>query len=281
MRLKPLTLLALSMLISAPAGAQVGAGVRNDFPSCRPGFFKEGPDKTSSRDLYIILDRTVSFNDVLQKDALRRIAAAITPGDHLRLISFSGLTQSEFTLVQLDGFVDSAATDEELETKIPASKVGEAKRCFAKQPEIVREKVIGRLRELLQNPLSAAKRSEILKALTVISRESIAEKERAKVVVVLSDMLEYSDIVSFYEHSTLKQIDTKKAMAAAQREQLVGEFARARIYVIGAAAAASESDAQRGLKARRSLETFWTEWIAASNGLLAGWGEPALVQDIR
>jgi hypothetical protein len=157
--------------------------------------------------------------------------------------------------------------------------MAEAAACFSRQTALARRRVESQIRDALATPLSDAQHSEIMKALTVISGEAIRKPTRPTVVVVISDMLEHSDLESFYSNHSLRTIDPAKALQTASIHHLIGDFSKARVYVIGAAAG-TPSGGQRGLRERQSLETFWRQWFAASNAEVAAWGEPALLQDI-
>jgi hypothetical protein len=198
----------------------------------------------------------------------------------VQIVSFSGLTATEVTIVELDERLDVLATEREYETKLPASDVDSAQLCFSRQLDLGRDHVRQVLKSRLHTPNRDAKRSEILNALTTISRQSIsASQAHDRVVVVISDMLENSDFVTFYSHRSLRKIDPDKVLAAAQARQFVGDFRHARVYVIGVATI-SEPGASRGLLERQALQEFWQHWFELSGATVVGWAETAL-QDIH
>src|ERR1700753_1808375 len=140
----------------------------------------------------------------------------VRPGDHVALVTFSGLTQQEFTSIQFEGTVDLPASDSELQSGIPAKQVAAAKLCFTNQLKFVRNRVHGKLISLLDTPLNDARRSEILRALSTISAQMVTASPAArKIVVVISDMLEHSDFASFYRNRQLRRIEVDETLARA------------------------------------------------------------------
>jgi hypothetical protein len=276
-----LVLLSVAGAAAVPAASPVTSGERNDLPSCRSLLFKESPQDSTRRDYFVVVDRTVSFPESLLSDVIDRTERSIRPGDHVEVISFSGLTASEFTYVQLNLRIDSTASDSELESKIPAARIAATQRCFARQMALGKSKVREVLNSLLRSPLSTARRSEILEALATISHETIQPSAaHDKLVLVISDMLEYSDVASFYSGGALRLINSGKVLQTARANSLLGDFSGARIYVAGAATVSGQSSAI-GLKERRALQSFWSEWFQESGGTVAAWGEPALLVDIQ
>src|SRR5215469_5008586 len=223
MRWSPI-LLGLALLAQQGiAAAQSADGARNDIPSCRAAYFHQ--QSPSLRDLIIAVDRTVSLGPSLREDAVDRILRAIRPGDHLVIVTFSGLTKEEFTRVEFDGRVDVAATENELETELPAAKIGDATQCFKYQLAFADKAVRTKLTTILGSPLDDAKRSEILRALATISAQMLsADKTPTKVVVVISDMLEFSDFASFYRDRRLRAINPTATLNAAKKARLLGAF---------------------------------------------------------
>lgn len=263
------------------AAAQAMAGPRNDIPSCRAAFFHQRA-APSVRDLIIAVDRTVSLSPSLREDAVDRISRAIRPGDHLVIVTFSGLTKDEFTRVEFDGRVDTPATENELETKLPASKIDEAMQCFNYQLAFGKKAVRTRLTAILAQPLSDAQRSEILRALSTISTQMLSDDNTpTKLVVVVSDMLEFSDFASFYNNRRLRAIDPAMTMKAARAARLIGAFNGARVYVIGTAVPSNPREPGPGIRERQLLQDFWERWFKASNAVVVGLDNPELLKEIR
>ena len=269
------------MWAGAPNAEPSTQGVRNDIPSCRLAFFHE-KIVDPQRDFIVVVDRTVTLGAPLARDTVDRIVRAIRPGDHIEVISFSGLSQAEFTVVQFDGYLDVAARQVELESNIPATQIQSATACFKNQTEYGRKKLGDRIGVLLAAPLSGAQRSEILRALTSISQQAIGKGHaHTKVVVIISDMLEFSDIASFYQKRRLRAIDTMQTLELAKAAQLIGSFDGAMVYVAGTALPSEAGQQAPGIRERRLLQDFWEAWFRESGATVVGLDNPALLHDIE
>lgn len=273
---------AAAVVLLLAVGSITRASTRDDIPSCREHFFKQKPSELKPvRDYFIIIDRTMVLDPKLQGDIVARAVRSVSPGDRVVVVAFSGLTGSEFTRVEYDGRLDLPPTESELENKVPARTISAVQECFSEQPRFARKSIYDLLAKQLASPLVQARRSEILGALTSTSRSLVAPAQaKEKVVLVVSDMLEYSDVASFYAAGQLRRIDPAKVMKAAEGEMLIGDFGGARVFVAGAAAS-PDSHANGTVSARVDLRKFWSTWIAKSDGKLVGWGEPDLLQEIR
>jgi hypothetical protein len=259
---------------------KTSSNFRNDMPSCRAHLFHEEVQGKSLRDYFIIVDRTVTLGDA-SKDTVDRAVRSIKAGDHVEVLSFSGLTESEFTKVEFDAYLDVSPTDDELETKIPASAVGKTKGCFQKQVSLARKKVSDILSSLLLSPIKEAKQSEILLALSSISTQSVTENAIGdKQMLVISDMVEHSDAASFYKDRGLRLIDPDKMLKSAQSAHLIGDFKGAKIYVAGAAAVFEGKKRSPGVRERTALKVFWEKWFQQSKATIDAWGEPVLLKDL-
>jgi hypothetical protein len=263
-------LVCLLMCLWAGAGGEALAAPRNDMPSCRQIFFNEAPQSFAQRDYLIIFDRTVVFPKAGIADIIKRTVESVHAGDHVQLFSLSSLTASEFIKEHLDLWFDVPASQSDLETKIPASKISLAQRCFGNQLSLGKMKLTTQLQSLMDAPLADALQSEILNALSSISRESMAQSKRDKRILVLSDMLENSDVINFYHPLLPGNVQT--ALDNAKANELLGRFEGAHIYVRGAAMVV-EGHKPMSTKARALLRHFWEKWIQISGGELVSWGQ--------
>lgn len=260
-----------------------GAMQRNEFASCRAVFLRASSGEfVPQREYFILIDRTIQLDTVLGAKIAVRAARAVQPGDRVRIISFSALTQSNFTTDEFFGDLDREPSEDELENDIPARLVGAARKCFSRQRENARNKLRDTLEHLLATPAAETQRSQIMMALSNASRSLLRHTRTRKIMLVVSDMLENSDIISFYRGGALDALDVDRAMALARRSNLLGDFSGATLFVAGAAAVPPDGPV-RTVKARQRLYAFWEKWFVASKGEmpLASWGDPDLVNDIE
>jgi len=276
----PLAAACVALFLGATV--QPHAAPRNDVPSCRGRYFGEDAAvRPIAREFVIVVDRTVSLDKSLRGDIVGHIARTIAPGDRVIVLTFSGLTASEFTKTEFDGRVDTVPPETDFDNRIPGRMVDEARQCFVNQLIYVRRKVSNAVADLMAAPLGSARRSEIMLALSQISRATLSVKiPHDKTVLIVSDMLEFSDIASFYAGNRLRLIVPADVLATARRHSLFGDFRGAKIFVAGAAAVES-AKYNENIREREALREFWSQWFVMSHGDLREWGEPALLHDIQ
>ena len=278
--------LALLCLSTGSASADQhvsGSFQRNQFASCRAVFLRATSGVfVPQREYLVLIDRTVQLDPALNSKIALRAARAVRPGDRVRIVSFSALTESDFTTEEFYGDLDREPSEDELEDDIPARLIGAAQKCFARQRENARNKVREVVEHLLANPTPSAQRSQIMLALTNASRSLLRRATADRIVLIVSDMLENSDIVSFYRGGALEALDVDRTVSLARRSHLLGDFSNARLFVAGAGAVPA-GGAVRSVNSRQRLYAFWRAWFGASNGQLppAAWGDPDLVNDIE
>lgn len=101
-----------------------------------------------------------------------------------------------------------------------------------------------------------------------------------KVVLLVSDMLENSETLSFYKNGSVSIADPYKAYNIFARSVMSGDFSQASIYVIGA------GFIEKGAKyssqqAVNKLELFWAKLFEAHQGELMHFGKPSLFAQIQ
>lgn len=252
---------------------------RNDVPSCARHYNIPELQKLH-RQYLIIVDLTVKLSDEAKNDTLNRVRRSIRQGDRVQVISFSSTNEKELTLVQFDGRVDLQPTEDDYETKFPGNEVEQARTCFKNQIKLVQDKVLGILSSKLDVPIIDAKRSEILKSLGVATTQSLNDTAGTeKQVLIISDMIEHSDITSFYKDRSLRLIEPQKELAIVKNAKLTSDFKMANVYIAGAASVSEPKKNTVGIRERTALKEFWENWFKQSNANIKAWGEPALLEN--
>jgi hypothetical protein len=275
-----LRILGIALLVLA--GTQMAvAELRNDVPSCRKLLFHEEP--VSARNYVIAVDKTTVLDEALTKDTVERAVRSLQAGDRIQLVSFSGLNKQQFIFTHFDARIDKQPSDAELNQKIPAAQVGKTQACFSRQPELVKKKVGDLLTELLTTPLANNQqaKSEIIKAIDSIAKQNLSADIPERQLLLISDMLENSDIDNFYAADWQTRLDKHQQIRILEKEHfLISNLQGARVFVAGASAVSGNAKQKIGLKERQAVKQFWSHYFEISNGELKAWGEPALLSDI-
>jgi hypothetical protein len=252
-------------------------GGNKSFPSCRPHFRLQ--QMPVSRSFTIAVDQTTRLNSVLIQDTVERVVRSLKPGDHVKIVTFSGMSQDYFTFVALELRIDAPPSEDEWDSVIPATQVDAAKTCFTRQVALARIKVQKELTRLLSENLARAPaKSEIFKAIASIA--SITDSAvPEKILVTVSDLVENSDIAVLYRKHSLAVGDAQAVLAAVERHGLLASLPNTKVYVVGAAFVPDPKN-NPGLKQREALRSLWQAYFAAAKAQVLGWGEPALLGEI-
>jgi hypothetical protein len=263
-------------LVLAPAA--VMAAERNDVPSCytqaRIDEFRSAP---SGRMLTVVVDQTTPLTTDLQRTAWNHIKRFMQPGDKIRLYSFSAYLEGHYTRLRYAGELESPL-DPAVIGDVPMMGTRKLEACLKNQQPAMFKSFGKAFASVMGKSSSDIPRSEILFSLKAIGEDTAkAENVSEHVILLMSDMLEYSDFGSFYTNGGIRQIDPQAELAKVEKQNLLANFSGARVYVHGAAfVPTTAKNGYRSGKMIQNLESFWSTYFDKSNASLNGFGNPEL-----
>ncbi|MBO9496421.1 hypothetical protein J7438_20390 [Thalassotalea sp. G20_0] len=272
--------LAASTLLSFPAGATV----RDDFPSCYASLGASSPVQPDSpaRELFVIVDQTLNPDKEIKRSVHRQVHSFLQPGDRITLIKFSAFIANNYTDVVLKGQLDRPLSTE-ARYDISKKLLKRFDACMKKQQVHVRKTIDQKLAVTFGREDMDIPKTELVGNLSGLG-DSVVSRSNAprKVVLLFSDMLENSDISSFYQSGSLKKIDADAEISKFRKEGLLSNWGDAEVFIIGAGLMpAKYAKAYRSENKMRPIRAFWEQYFKGSNAQLAGWGQPALLEQIR
>jgi len=253
---------------------------RDDFPSCyglidRPDLAQAPP----GRALFIIVDQTVRLDPELRRGVHLKVQRFLHPGDRITLLTFSANAKGRYASMPLTGRLDPPL-DEKVRYHVSVAKLKKFDRCMKKQWRYVRRTIDTRLEAAFGQAASNLPRTELAGSLARFGETVIARSRAArKVVLLVSDMFENSDIVTFYSRGAVRPIDIDHAIGRIKSAGLYADWRGAGVYVIGAGFIGGGG--YRSEKLLRNLRRFWEAYLRLSNAELAGWGAPELLVELR
>jgi len=198
-----------------------------------------------SKIVVVFADVSASVKDFdVYHDSWSKILSRLEGGDRIVLGKITDETFTRFRPVideTVPGF--SWLTDNKLR--------------YEKKIKEIKEKLLKALDEALAAPRS--QKTDILNTLTLAEKVFHGDKRR-RVLVLLSDMLEDSEVYNF-ERLKLAEDFTRRVIEEKRRKGEMPDLGKAKVYVAGASA----KSASRALEVQR----FWIEYIKAANGNLA------------
>jgi len=262
------------------SGMLAHAAERNDIPSCYAWAKLEAEQPApSGRELVVIIDQTVQMEEPLQRKAWEHITRYLRPGDSVRLYQISAFLQDYYMRLQFAGLLEPPL-EGRVRNRIGMNSLKQLDTCLAQQTAFFRKHFGQHFITSFGGPQADIARSEILLSLQKISTDMIARPVNERVVLLVSDMLENSNITSFYRSGRVREISPQAELTKARA--FTADFGGARFYIhgaglIGGRAAGSYRAGDTMLK----LEQFWREYLSQSNASLEGFGAPELTVELR
>lgn len=275
---KPLLFAVMGFALNA------NAGVLNDIPSCYKANKLANPLPTPESELFVAIDQTTPLDDNLKQQVMEIVGAQMKPGSAYSLFTFSAYNQGNYLTMLSRG---------ELEKNLPlavrddtGSKVlGQFDACMAGQQRYAGQLLGKHLQQAMSNSSDNLARSDVLASVKEISYRITQSSAKNRIFLLVSDMLENSSVSSFYANHAVRKLDPATELKKVEREKLLGNFAGARVYVIGAGLITENNKRNKGVYrdpvTMQALESFWRTYFEKSGAKLAEFGKPALLGTVR
>jgi len=196
-----------------------------------------------ARVIIILVDMSGSANQArrtVYKEAFEKIYQNLAQGDRLMVGAITARS-----------YIDFKPT---VDVEIPKKSIWDNRLQFERTLSDSKEKIRRGVNKLL-NRKQGTPLTEILNSLNIADTIFHEEKERRKILVILSDMIQDSKEYKFDKDKITK--DYADAIIRLRRQNnLVPALAGVKVYVAGASAADSDRF--------RSVQAFWTRYFAAS-----------------
>jgi hypothetical protein len=275
-----LACLAAVLLGSSGAFAQ---GPRDHaIPSCYDQLRDYAP-RTVLGDLTVIIDQTTSMDTRLRQIVRDTVDRLIRPGTTVSIATFSAYLQGRYLDVLVSGLVEPPIATQQRDF-VPKRELREADQCLNDQLAFARRLAAKTLDVAFSASDPNIARSDILVALSDLSRRVGESRVNGKMVIVVSDMLENSSITNFYRAGELRAIDPGAELHKVAVSGIRADFRGARVFVIGAGGGSrtpAHGRAYRDPRAMLALEDFWRRWFAISHADLVEFGKPTPLVEIK
>ncbi|MBM5574163.1 hypothetical protein GKO28_07450 [Deefgea sp. CFH1-16] len=271
-------------MLSLPIASSVYASTQNALPSCY-GYAKlTVPAQVVATELFVVIDQTTPLDGTLQQAVANQLKPFLQPGNALSVTQFSAFTQGHYTDVLLSATLERPLPTEE-RNAIGKAQLSKFDQCMATQAPNSAKLAGSALKKAFAGTTSDVAKSDVLASLKDISAKIKQSSAQQKVVFIVSDMLENSSVSSFYAKQSVRKIEPANELKLVAEHQLQGDFAGARIYILGAGLLAEDAKQAKGVyrdpKTMAALQQFWRAYFEKSNGKLIEFGQPALLNPVR
>ena len=250
----------------------------NVIPSCYDLVDVDQVPPPVKRGLLVVVDNTIEFDHALQKEGFEKIVRFMNEGDRVVIVSFSAYVKDQYTRIRADARLDRMLSKDAAFT-VPKRKLKELKRCLNGQKRSL-ERVVGTALEAIYAESSNdLPNTELVATLAKTSREILPTLEAAETyLLIVSDMMEHSDVTSFYQAGSIRTIDPEAEMQKVETSGVDAVYPGTVVYVIGAGYTATGR--YRSAKVMRAVEGFWRQYVERAGGHLETFGTPSMFGDI-
>lgn len=238
-----------------------------------------------SASIVLLLDETVVFDATQQEHIKENIHALIKSGHELKAFTFSAFQNGRYTLPVLDARL-AKTLDSKTRDNMRKDHLRDFDMC-QQVAEIRTKKMIDALLEkYFARSSSALSKSDVLSTMKEIGDNVFPmTKSKSKYMVMVSDMLENSNITSFYAPDAgPRKIDAAVELAKTDKAKVFTDYRGSKVYVIGAGVVPKSNKPQpgnyRSQEIMAPLKSFWVQYFEKSNAKLVEFGQPLLLSPL-
>jgi len=270
-----------TLIESAPSYSEM----RNDIPSCYESLNVDSPSAEAGRDFFVIIDGTFDPDLNLKRSIHDKVHRFMEPNDRISIVSFSSYIGDSYTALQFSGALEPQIPTKD-RSSISKKVLKRFDHCMAQQPTFSRKSIDSAIKRSFKQEGVEVPKSEIVTNLSRLLEpllvNSSDEREDSRIVLIVSDMLENSDITSFYRSGEVRLVDAELEIDKIKSGGYVSNWMGAKVYVIGAGWVPEKYRGKfRGSKVMKSLQNFWRLYFESSNATLVAFGQPMLMQELR
>ncbi len=286
--MKLITTIFVTVALATLGSAAHAAAPQNQVPSCYAANPKVGQKSADpQRWLYLVIDQTVVLDENLKSSLADIIKHNVKPGMGFSVFSFSAFSQGRYMSHLATGVLEETITDKKIRDDVSVPALQKFDACMKGQYGYGVKLALDGVGKALQGSSADLAKSDVISSLTEVSHLVKENPVENKQILLVSDMLENSTISSFYAKNAVRKIDAVKELKIVESNNLLGDFAGAGVYVMGAGMMPEPKETQskslhyRDPKTLSSLKSFWEGYFSRSNGKLQEFGSPELLSAIK
>ncbi len=231
-----------------------------------------------SRELFVVVDQTVVFDKKIQEESYLKIQNFLSSGDVVHIIGFSANAEGRYTERLFSAQLDPRLRDQQRYTT-GVSTLRKLDNCQKIQETELRKNVGKALIFSFSQANTELPKTEILSSLNTIANDIVARSKIAdKYMLVISDMMENSELLTFYGNGALKRVSADKDLDRVQKAGLIGDMQGTKTYIIGGGYMPDGN--YRPSSELNALKIFWAEYFRRSNATINMFGTPSLLGEI-
>ncbi len=271
-RIRVITVLVwLACWLAAPASAA-------PTDSCYAHIDYGSPvDTRAQRVLYVIIDQTVALPAAMKARVKDLVSGWGRPGDAVKIARFSANFRGKYPSLTFSAMVEPWPTPQYAHGLRLADR-RQLEQCLKRRQSEFMPLFKDKLDETFAQMDPSSPKTDIFSSLKQIARQVAAEAAKERVVLLVSDGLENSDITTFYRRGKIRKISPSKEIGKLRRQGLMPNWHGAKVYMYGMGLAPKPGQYIK-TPVIRSLERFWDRYFVEGNARVMALGTPELLID--
>lgn len=233
----------------------------------------------------LLLDETVVFDAAQREHIQAQVRSLIAHGNEVRAFTFSAFRDGRYTMPVMDVRL-ALPLDDAARYTMRKDSIRDFDTCQIVSMNRAKKDIDAVLTTYFERSSNKLANSDILATLKQVGDTVFPLlRGKKKLLLLVSDMLEHSDVSSFYGHGGgPRAIDAAVELGKAEGRGLFSAFRGASVYVIGAGVAPATDKNNGGSYRSQSimspLKSFWTQYFERSGCAMAEFGQPLLLTKI-
>ncbi len=238
--------------------------------------------KPPERELFILLDQTVKFDQKIAMNLKEKTGEFIRPGDKITIVSFSANANGHFTEVVFTGALERPLP-EKARSNTPMRQIKAYKNCMKAQNTNGKTFIAMSMVKALTLPGDDYDftNTELIGTINMLARDLIGKSDiKDRILLVYSDVLENSALTTFFKKGEIRKISPKAEMTKVKKAKMIPDLSGTKVYVIWGGWI-GEGKPYLDSRKLNALKGFWEAFFAASGSTLEGFGQPVLLTELK
>lgn len=269
--------LLLFLLLLIPAGLLANPFPRTSYEVLGKRNLRPYPADV----LFVLIDQSVNYDTTIRNKAYELVGNWLAEGRAVEIYSFSSAVPGKYTMRITGGRIDDVPTDYFLDN-LKRSERELFQTMHPRQRSLAKRVVLNSMYQAFSGSRQQIQRTDIVRTMKELSGYIKGYPASRKSVLLVSDMMENSQLASFYFNGRVRMIDPERELQKVAARGMIADFGgNLRVYVLGLGYFGEDKtrpQSENYLDSDRinSISTFWYHYFVRSRAVVAEIGKPMM-----